>query len=118
MEQQLIQIINTITPDLWFLFFKFIVVFLIILMIRDFLSNLSNYIQFRTSKFVGKNVEIKIDNSIGFIEDYNLRAIFIRLKGGNLKIIPMERWKYQNWEIKEHYKEIFGENNEIRKISK
>ncbi len=109
MESQIIQILNAITPELWFLFFKLIIALLIVLVLKDMVSTFVNYLVFRTSKFISKNVQVKINGVDGFIEDYNIRAIFIRTKGGDLKIIPMNRWRYQDWTIKEHYTELFKE---------
>ena len=107
MENQIIQILNAITPELWFLFFKFIIAFLIIWIIKDIISTFTNYLVFRTSKFISKNVEVNINGIDGFIEDYNMRAIFVRTIGGDLKIVPMNRWRFQDWTIKEHYTKIF-----------
>ena len=118
METQIIQMLNAISFDLWIMFFKFIIAFLIVWVIKDMISTFVNYLVFRSSKFISKNVQVKINGVNGFIEDYNMRAIFIRTMGGDLKIIPMNRWRYQDWTIKEHYTEMFKDkDNETRKIS-
>jgi hypothetical protein len=112
MEHQIIQIINAISPELWIMFFKLIIAFLIVWIIKDMISTFVNYLVFRTSKFISKNVEVNINGTDGFIEDYNMRAIFVRTVGGDLKIIPMNRWRFQDWTIKEHYTKIFGDKKE------
>ena len=116
METQIFQILNAITLDMWFVFFQFVFAFLIFLLIKDTISTLTNYLVFRTSKFISKNVRVNINGVDGFIEDYNLRAIFIRTDEGDLKIVPMNRWRFQDWTIK--YGHIRDKKKQLRENGK
>ena len=112
METQIFNILNAISLEMWYLLFQFIIAFLLFLLIKDTITTLTNYLVFRTSKFISKNVRVEINGVDGFIEDYNLRAIFIRTDEGDLKIVPMNRWRYQDWTIK--YGHIRAKKRQLR----
>ena len=57
----------------------------------------------------GVGVHVKVNGADGVISNYNWKWIFIRRKGGDEMLVPMEKWQTLTWIIKDYYKDIYKE---------
>ena len=101
LEQQVLEAINILAPMVWSGIFKLAIAIIIALVIKKFIENISSYIMFFINKDISKNVAIRINGKEGYIEDYNFRFITIKTLDGFKQYIPISRWIFQTWEIKE-----------------
>lgn len=97
MEQQVLAILSTIQPHLYWMLLKFVIAAIIILLLKNFISSVAAYTQFRMNKYLGIGVKIHIQGQIGTIANYSLRWIFIKFDDGKTLIIPMKKWQNYDW---------------------
>ncbi len=95
-EKVIIDIVNRIEPQLFWLLLKFIAIGVILLVIRGYIEGIAAYIAFRLDKRLGQGVKVRVRGIEGKIIDYNFSWIFIATEKG-MEIISMKRWRFSNW---------------------
>lgn len=101
------QLISGLDAMPWWLIFKTGIVFVCLLTLKQLIDNVVSYIMFVTNKDFNKNVKVIVNGKKGIIMDYNIRNIFIKVEGGNTMIIPITRWKLQQWEVVDSMLELY-----------
>jgi hypothetical protein len=97
-EQLILKIIESVEPQLFWLFLKFMTIGIVLLMVKSYIESIAAYIQFRLDKRLGLEVKIRVRGIEGKIVGYNLSWIFIKHKEG-MEIILMRRWRFEKWAI-------------------
>lgn len=104
-----IGIVTSITPELWYLFFKMLVTVCITLLVYQLLKNISAYVMCRFDREISKNVKVLIDGEECLIAHINMRHLIIKKKGGHSELlIPITKVGQMNWEV---VKNGIGENS-------
>ena len=111
-EQVVLDIINSVSAELWWMFAKLFVAAIILMSLKNIVMSLAGMIRFAISKKLGVGVHVKVNGGDGVIEDYNWKWIVIRKKGGDEMLVPMEKWQSLTWVIKDYYKEIYKEEED------
>ena len=112
-EKVVLDIINSVSSELWWLFAKLFIAAVIVLSLKNIVTSLAGMIRFAVSKKLGVGVEVKVNGGDGVIVDYNWKWIIIRKQGGDEMLVPMEKWQTLTWVIKDYYKKIYKvEENE------
>lgn len=106
-EKIVLDIINSVSSELWWMFAKLFVAAIIVMALKNVVISLAGMIRFAISKKLGVGVHVKVNGGDGVIEDYNWKWIVIRKKGGDEMLVPMEKWQSLTWVIKDYYKEIY-----------
>ena len=88
----LLEMLNAIEIDLYFLLFKVCVVLFVSLMLSNFIRSAAIYVKLRFSDLFSKRTVIVYDGFKGVIEEISMAGIFIRNKDGVTKFIPLNRW--------------------------
>lgn len=99
MDQQIIKIIDSMEPRLWWFLVKLMLVAILGLLSKTFIENLVAYIMFRLNKNIGRKTRVIINGKEGHISYFDLQFIYIRFKDHNEMFIPIAKWKNQNWEV-------------------
>lgn len=108
-EKVVLDIINSVSAELWWLFAKLFVAAVVIMSLKGIIISLAGMLRFATSKKLGVGVHVKVNGADGVISNYNWKWIFIRRKGGDEMLVPMEKWQTLTWIIKDYYKDIYKE---------
>ncbi len=112
-EKVVLDIINSVSSELWWLFAKLFVAAVIIMTLKNVVMNLAGMFRFAISKKLGVGVHVKVNGGEGVIVDYNWRAIVLRLKGtADEMLVPMEKWQALTWIVKDYYKDIYTGDKE------
>lgn len=97
-EKIILDIVNQIEPQLFFLLLKFIGVGIVLLVIKGYIESVAAYIQFRLDKRLGLGVKVKVRGIEGKIVDYSFSWILIEHEKG-IEIISMKRAKFEKWTL-------------------
>lgn len=100
--KEVLDILNSIEPVLWGLLFKAALACLIVYMAKQVIENIGHYLLFRFNKRLGINVKVRLNGVEGIIVEYNVNWIIIRTNRNSKIVIPIKRWKFQQWEIIEN----------------
>lgn len=99
METEIINILNTIEPRLWFMAAKIAVAIVLALIAKGFLENIAAYVLFRFNDDLNKRGRVRINGDPGTITGYNRQFIYIKLDDGFIRAIPVNRWKWYTWDV-------------------
>lgn len=104
--QAIIDIIQSIKPELWYTLAQLTVAALIIILFKKGLQNMAAFLIFKWNKELSKNVIVMYENREMVIMDFNWRYIHLKdLDNGNKIILPMIKSGGYEWEIvREHKK--------------
>jgi small-conductance mechanosensitive channel len=116
METQILQIINGMQPILWVMLFKLAIAFVIFLLLKNILESITSYVLFLMNKRLSIGVKVKIKSEEGIIINYDIRWIFIKTTDGSEIIIPMKRWQYYDWKLRDTYKDLYGGVDETKEV--
>lgn len=95
-DKLLVDIINQIEPQLFWLLLKFMAAGVILLVVKGYMESVAAYIQFRLDKRLNLDVRVKVRGIEGRIVDYNMSWIFVKHEGG-MEIILIRRWRFEKW---------------------
>lgn len=98
MEKQVLEIINQIEPQLFWLLLKFIGIGIVLLVIKGHMESMAAYINFRLDKRLGLDVKVQVRGIKGKIIDYNFSWILIKHKDGT-ELISMRRFRFEKWAL-------------------
>lgn len=90
--QTIIEILDAVSPELYFLLFKGIISLIIINIIISLTKNVAIYVRLRFSDLFSKRNVIIYDGFEGIIEEISFNGIFIKNVNGVIKFIPLNRW--------------------------
>lgn len=90
--QTIIEIIDVVGPELYFLLFKGIVGLIILNLITNLTKNVAIYVRLRFSDLFSKRTVIIYNGFEGVIEEISLYGIFIKDINGVTKFVPLNRW--------------------------
>jgi hypothetical protein len=97
-EQFILKIVKSVEPELFWLFLKFMIIGIILLVIKGYIENIVAYIAFRLDKRLGLEVKVRVNGIEGKIVDYNFSWIFIKTESG-MELVVMKRWRLSKWAI-------------------
>lgn len=97
-EKVIVDIVNRIEPELFWLVLKFIVIGILLLIMKGYIESIAAYIAFRLEKRLGQGVKVRVRGTEGKIIDYNFSWIFIMTESG-MEIISMKRWRFETWAV-------------------
>lgn len=97
-EQVILDIIQRIEPQLFWLFLKFIGVGVVLLVMKGYIESIAAYVQFRLQKKLGQDSRVRVRGKEGKIIDYNFSWIFVRTDD-SVEIISMKRWRFEKWAV-------------------
>lgn len=98
MEKQIVEIINQIQPQLFWLFLKLIAVGIMVLIIKGYIESAAAYIQFRLDKRLGLGVRVRVRGIEGRITNYSFSWILVEHEKGT-EIISMKRARFEKWTL-------------------
>jgi hypothetical protein len=101
MERAVAEIVMAVKPELWYMLGQACIGFIIILVLKKVLENYSAYIMFKLNKNLGIGTRIIVEGMDGVIENYDRSSIYIRVDEGNVLMIPIARWRFQNWIVQD-----------------
>ena len=93
MDKQLIQeLVKVVSPELTWLIIQFVVGTLLFFIVKDFVSNVVNYLRLRFSLW-GLNTKMYIDGKIGYIKDISFKEVEFEVSGEDITIyIPIAKF--------------------------
>ena len=97
-DKIILDVINQIEPELFWLFLKLICISIGFLILRGYIENITAYIQFRSDKMLGQGVTVKVRGVKGKIINYNFAWIFVETED-SIEIISMRRWRFEKWAV-------------------
>lgn len=97
-EKLIIDLINEIEPQLFYLLIKLMLAGLALLLVKGILENIVAWIQFSLNKRLGIGVRVMVRGKVGKISWFNSRWIFIDVDDGEIAI-PMKRWMFEQWQV-------------------
>ena len=101
--QQILNIIQSIKPELWYTLGQLLVAALCVMLVRKGLQNFAAYLIFKSNKELAKNVKVMWGGKECVIMDFNYRHVHLKeLDGGNKIILPMIKANTYEWEIIRH----------------
>lgn len=109
METAVTDIVTAIKPELWWMLVQAGAVLAIVMILKKSLENLTAYLMFRYNKHLGNGVRVILNGMEGVIEDYDKSNIYVKVEGGHHLIMPITRWRFQNWIVKDFTKELTKE---------
>lgn len=98
MENQLLEIVNQIQAEAFWLLLKLIGVGIILLVIKGCIEKVVAYLFFRWDPDLGKGVKVFINGQEGIIKDFNLSCIYISTHD-RIIIVRMRRWLYSKFDL-------------------
>jgi hypothetical protein len=101
MERAVAEVVTAVKPELWYMLAQACVIFVIVLVLKRVFENYSAYIMFKLNKNLGVGTRIMVNGMDGVIENYDRSSIYIRVDEGNVLMIPIARWRYQNWIVQD-----------------
>ncbi len=101
METAVQDIVTAVKPELWWMLLQACAILLIVLILKKVFENYSAYIMFKLNKNLGVGTRIIINGMDGVIENYDRSSIYIRVDEGNVLMIPIARWRFQNWIVQD-----------------
>lgn len=111
-EQVVLDIINSVSAELWWMFAKLFIAAIVIMALRNAVMSIAGMLRFAFSKKLGPGVHVKVNGGDGVISNYNWTWIFIRKQGGDEMLVPMAKWQTLTWVIKDYYKDIYKKEGE------
>jgi len=101
MEQQIIKdLVQSVAPELWWLFLQMMVTATIGLGLYKAMNQLVNYFFVRFDRELSKNVGVVIDGRKGYIAHISIRNLIIRYDDNhNELIVPLSNVLNSHWEI-------------------
>ena len=97
-EKIILDIINQVSPQLFWLFAKMLVAIILVLILKGFVENLVAYIQFRLNPRLAIGVRVRVRGKDGIITGCSLNWIFVKHKEG-IEIILVRRWRFEKWSL-------------------
>jgi hypothetical protein len=97
-EQLILKIVESIEPQLLWLFLKLIAIGIVLLVLKGYIESAAAYINFRLDKRLGLGVRVRVRGIEGKIIDYSFSYILIEHKDG-IEIISMRRAKFERWTL-------------------
>lgn len=97
-ETLILDIFNTLKPELFWMVFWFCVGAFIVLLVKGVLEQLVAYCGFCLNRELGKYAKVELKGKKGQIADFNLRWIWVSVPTGNM-LVPMRRWEEEDWII-------------------
>ena len=94
-------IVTAVKPELWWMLAQACIILLVVLVLKKVFENYSAYIMFKMNKNLGVGTRIIINGMDGVIENYDRSSIYIRVDEGNVLMIPIARWRFQNWIVQD-----------------
>ena len=94
MNTEILNIINHVESEAFWLLLKLILAGIILLVIKALVEKIVAYLLFRWNKNLGKGVRVFIQGQQGEIKDYNLSCIFIHTQD-RIIIVNMRRWVFE-----------------------
>jgi len=88
----IIDIVNGVPLELYFVLWKALLVLFITLMLTNIIKNIAIYVRLRFSDLFSKRTVIIYDGFEGIIEEISIIGIFIRNVDGVTKFVPLSRW--------------------------
>ena len=101
METAVADIVTAVKPELWWMLAQACIILLVVLILKKVFENYSAYIMFKLNKNLGVGTRIIINGMDGVIENYDKSSIYIRVDEGNVLMIPIARWRFQNWIVQD-----------------
>jgi len=99
-EQKVIQeIVTSVAPELWYLFFQMLITVLITLVLYNIVKNVAAYISLRLDKELGKNVKVIHDGEVALISHITWKHMIVKKENGNDVLIPITKIFQRDWEI-------------------
>ena len=109
METAVADIVTAVKPELWWMLAQACIILLAVLILKKVFENYSAYIMFKLNKNLGVGTRIIINSMDGVIENYDKSSIYVRVDEGNVLMIPIARWRFQNWIVKDFMTEEMKE---------
>lgn len=97
-EKQLLNIINQIGSEAFWILLKLIGIGVAILVIKGFIESVAAYIQLRLDERLNIGVKVRVRGVEGKITDYNLSWIIVKHEKG-VEVILTRRWRFEKWTI-------------------
>ena len=97
-EKIILDIVNQVKPELFWMFLKLAGVGVIFLVIKGYIERIAVYLQFRWDKNLNVGVKVFVRGQEGVIENYTLSSIFVKTKDRTI-IINMHRWVYEGFAL-------------------
>lgn len=97
-EKVILDIIQSVEPQLFWMFLKFIMVGIILLVVKGYIESAAAYINFRLDKRLGLGVRVRVRGIEGKIINYSFSWILIKHENGT-EIISMKRAKFEKWTL-------------------
>ena len=89
--QQSLEIINSIDAKIWFLLLKFGFAAFLVILVKNFVTHLYQYLFLRWSKGYGINTKVEYEGEIYYIDDQTFTNIVL-IKGSKRVFIPISRF--------------------------
>ena len=98
MEQKkiILEIIQSVKPELWWMLFVSCIVVVALLMIKGILETVVAYINFRADRFLKEGAKVNVRGEDGKIIDFNLRWIKVQTDKKEILIL-MRHWQKEHW---------------------
>ena len=90
--QAIVEMVNAVPVELYFLLWKAILVFFLTVLMANVIKNFAMYVRLRFSDIFSKRTLIIYDGFEGVIEEISLTGIFIVNNEGVTKFVPLNRW--------------------------
>lgn len=91
-RQAILEIVNAVPLELYFILWKAMVVVFLTIMLTNIIKNFAMYLRLRFSDIFSKRTVIIYDGFEGIIEEISMTGIFIRDRAGVTKFVPLSRW--------------------------
>lgn len=103
-EKQVISdLVNSITPELWYLFLQMLATICLTLLVYQLLRNITAYVMVRFDREISKNVNVIYDGDVCRIAYINIRHLILRKKGGKSELlIPITKVGQMIWEVQKN----------------
>lgn len=98
MNTEILNIVNQIESEAFWLLLKLIGVGIVLLALKGWMEGVVAYIQFRLNRRLGLGVKVRVRGAEGKIIDYNLSWILVETKSG-IEIISMKRQRFEKWTL-------------------
>lgn len=97
-EKVILDIIQQIEPQLFWLLLKLFIAGIGVLLLKGFAESITAYVQFRLDKRLGVGVKVRLRGFEGKIIDYNFSWVFIKVESG-IELVVMKRWRFEKWAV-------------------
>lgn len=100
MEQQILQILTAVSPQLYWMFAKVTFAFFMVKILNDVLSNGTAWFMFKSNKKLNPGVKVQVNGDVGIVTDYDWNYIYILLENDDEMLVPISKWKTLIWKVK------------------